>query len=222
VGSLGGRARSRPHDPDGQKSSDFHVRDANGWPLKLPGPHMAVEDLVPLIPATAYRPVTVKAHTYWCFTLAVRILGLGKVRIVVSFEHESLTGRSVVLVTNRVDWNAAKIISLYGQRWPTETFDQDARGQLGFNEYRMHSAEAIGKHWCLVFVAYSLLHLTCLPTVPDRTSGLIQTIGGACRQQRRALLQNLLVFVHDQLFHGTTAEDVLTLLFAKQRGMLPV
>jgi hypothetical protein len=143
------------------ETASFHVWDTNGWPLKLPGPHMAVEDLVPLIPATAYRPVTVKAHTYWCFTLAVRIPGLGKVRIVVSFEHESLTGRSVVLVTNRVDWSAAKIISLYWQRWPTETFYQDGKGHLGFNEYRMRSAEAIGKHWCLVFVAYSLLHLTC-------------------------------------------------------------
>jgi hypothetical protein len=96
------------------------VRDANGWPLKLPGPHLAVEDLVPLIPTNAYRPVTVGAHTYGCFTLAVRIPGLGKVRIVVSFEHESLTGRAVVLVTNRVDWSAAKTISMYWQRWPTE------------------------------------------------------------------------------------------------------
>ena len=132
---------------------------------------------MPLIPAQAYRPVTVREHTYWCFTLAVRIPGLGKVRIVVSFEHESMTGRSVVLVTNRVDWSAAKIIDLYLQRWPTETFYQDSKGQLGFNEYRMRSAEAIGKHWCLVFVAYSLLHLTCLPARPDRTQSLIQTIG---------------------------------------------
>ena len=42
-----------------------------------------------------------------------------------------------------------------------ETFYQDSKGQLGFNAYRMRSTEAMGKHWCLVFVAYSLLHLTC-------------------------------------------------------------
>ena len=114
-----------------------------------------------------------------------------------------------MLVTNRVDWNAAKIISLYLQRWPTETFYQDSKGQLGFNAYRMRSAEAIGKHWCLVFVAYSLLHLTCLPAVPDRTKGLIQTIGDACRQQGRALLQKLLLFVHEQLSHGATADQSL-------------
>jgi hypothetical protein len=204
------------------ETASFHVRDANGWPLKLPGPHIAVEDLVPLIPTNAYRPVTVGAHTYWCFTLAVRIPGLGKVRIVVSFEPESLTGRSVVLVTNRVDWSAAKTISMYLQRWPTETFYQDSKGHLGFNDYRMRSTAAIGKHWCVVFVAYSLLHLTCLPTVPDRTKGLIHTIGDACRQQGRALLQKLVVFVHEQLSHGTTADHVFAQLFAKQRGRVLV
>jgi hypothetical protein len=179
-----------------------------------------VAELVPLIPAKAYRPVSVGAHTYWCFTLPVRIPGLGKVRLVVSFEQESLTGRYVVLVTTRVDWSAAKIISLYAQRWPTETFYQDGQGHLGCNEYRMRSAEAIGKHWCLVFVAYALLHLTCLPAGPGRTWGLIQTIGDACRQQGRALLQKLLVFVHDQLSQGVPMDQVVTQLFAKQRGLV--
>jgi hypothetical protein len=201
------------------ETASFLLRDANGWTLKLPGPHIAVEELVPLIPANAYRPVKVGEHTYWCFTLPVRIPGLGKVRLVVSFEQESLTGRSVVLVTNRADWSTAKIISWYSQRWPTETFYQDGKGHLGFNEYRMRSAEAIGKHWCLVFVASSLLHLTCLPAGPDRTKGLIHTMGDACRQQGRALLQKLLVFVHDQLSHGAAIDGVFDQLFAKQRSM---
>jgi hypothetical protein len=204
------------------ETASFQLRDVNGWAMKLPSPQIAVEDLVPLIPATAYRPIKVREQTYWCFTLGVRITGLGKVRVVVSFEDEALTGRSVVLVTNRVDWSAAKIIGLYLHRWPTETFYQDSKGHLGFNEYRMRSIEAIGKHWCLVFVAYSLLHLTCLPAVPDRTKGLIQTLGDACRQQGRALLQRLLVFVHDQLSHGATVDHLFGQLFAKQRGMVPV
>jgi hypothetical protein len=74
----------------------------------------------------------------------------------------------------------------------------------------------------LVFVAYSLLHLTCLPAVPGRTKGLIQTIGDACRQQGRALLQRLLVFVHDQLSHGAMVDHLFAQLFAKQRGMVSV
>jgi hypothetical protein len=86
----------------------------------------------------------------------------------------------------------------------------------------MQSAEAIGKHWCVVFGAYSLVHLTWLPTVLDRAQSLIQTMGEACRHQGRALLQQLLVFVHNQLSHGATADQVFTQLFAKQRGMVPV
>ena len=102
------------------ETASFHLRDANGWALKLPVPHIAVETLIPLIPANAYRPVKIRAHTYWCFTLGVRIPGLGQGRIVGSFEPEALTGRSVVLVSNRVDWSAAKIIDLYSHRWPME------------------------------------------------------------------------------------------------------
>jgi hypothetical protein len=121
-----------------------------------------------------------------------------------------------------VDWNAAKIMALYWHRWPTETFDQDGTGQLGFDAYRMRRTAAMGKHWCLVFVAYALLHLTCLPAVPDRTKGLMQTLGEACRQQGRALIQKLLLFVHDQLSHGTTADHVFAQLCVKQRGLVPV
>ena len=92
---------------------------------------------------------------------------------------------------------------------------------MGFNDYRLQSIEAMGTHGCLVFVAYSLLHLTCLHTGSDRTRGLIQTIGDACRQQGRALLQKLLSFVHDQLSQGVRFEQVFERLFAKQRGMVP-
>jgi hypothetical protein len=205
-----------------RETASWPLREANGWTLKLPGPHIAVEALGPRIPAQAYRPVNVTAQPSWCFTLAVRIPGRGKVRIVVRGEPESVTGRSVVLVTNRVDWRAGKIIGLSLPRWPTETFYPDRTGPLGFNDSRMRSAEAIGKHWCLVVVADALLHLTCLPAVPDRTKGLIHTMGDACRHQGRALRQKLLLFVHDQLSHGTTADQVFAQLFAKQRGMVPV
>ena len=57
---------------------------------------------------------------YWTFTLAVRLPGLGKVRLVVSFKSAELTGTYVVLVTNRVDGNAQRIMTLYLQRWPIE------------------------------------------------------------------------------------------------------
>src|SRR6266446_7830038 len=56
------------------ETHSFTLKDAAGNPLGLEGPQIAVEDLVPLIPPTAYRAVTVRDKTYWTFTLAVRLV----------------------------------------------------------------------------------------------------------------------------------------------------
>src|SRR3989442_1512862 len=195
----------------------FTLKDAVGNPLCLEGPQSAVEDLVPLIPPTAYRAVTVRDKPSWTFTLAVRLPGLGKMRLVVSFKSAEWTGTSVVLVTNRVDWDAPRIITMSLQRWPIETLYQYGKSHLGLNEYRMRHAEAIGKHWCLVFVAYSLLHLDCLPPSLMQGSLPIKTIGEACRQQAQALMQALILYVHERLQLGQRVEDLFASLFAKQQ-----
>jgi hypothetical protein len=199
------------------ETNSFVLKDAAGKAIRLEGPHIAVEDLVPLIPPTAYRGGTVGDTTYWTFTLAVRLPGLGKVRLVISFKSAELTGTYAVLVSNRVDWHAQRIITLYVQRWPIETFYQDSKGHLGLDTYRMRSTEAIGKHWCLVFVAYSLLHLDCLPPSPTKGSSPLKTIGEACRQQAQALIEALILYAHEQLQRGQQAVDIFATLFAKQQ-----
>ena len=202
------------------ETNSFVLKDADGNRIALDGPHIKVEALVPLIPATAYRAVTVGDKTYWTFTLAVRIPGLGKVRLVISFENAELTGTYAVLVTNRADWTAQRIIATYLQRWPIETFYQDGKEHLGLDEYRMRDAEAIQKHWCLVFVAYSLLHLDCLPPSPTKSCLPIKTIGEACRQQTQALIEALILQAHERLQQGQQAKDVFAQLFAKQQVIL--
>jgi SRSO17 transposase len=199
------------------ETNSFVLKNADGKRIPLDGPHISVEDLVPLIPATAYRAVTVGETTYWTFTLAVRIPSLGKVRLVISFEKADLTGTYAVLVTNRVDWTALRVIATYLLRWPIETFYQDGKEHLGLDEYRMRDAEAIQKHWCLVFVAYSLLHLDCLPPSPTKGRLPIKTIGEACRQQAQALIETLILQTHERLQQGQPAHEVLALLFAKQQ-----
>lgn len=202
------------------ETNSFVLKDAAGKRIPLAGPHLSVEDLVPLIPATAYRAVTVGDKLYWTFTLAVRIPGLGKVRLVISFENADLTGTYAVLVTNRADWTAQRIIATYLQRWPIETFYQDGKEHLGLDEYRMRDAEAIKKHWCLVFVAYSLLHLDCLPPSPIKGHLPLKTIGEACRQQAQALIEALILQTHERLQLGQKAKDVFAHLFAKQQAIV--
>jgi hypothetical protein len=198
------------------ETASFGRKDAAGRPIASAGPHIQVQDLVPQIPRPAYRAVTLGEQTYWCFTLAVRLPRLGKVRLVISFATADLTGSYAVLVTNRVDWSAAKILAAYLQRWPVETFYQDGKAHLGLAEYRMRSAEAIGKHWCLVFVAYSFLHLDCLPPSPGKGRLPVKTIGEACRHQAQALLQALILAAYDLLQQGQRVTEVFATLFAKQ------
>src|SRR5919197_5120385 len=119
------------------ETHSFVLKDAAGQPISLAGPHSAVADLVPLIPPTAYQEVTVGHTTYWTFTLAVRLPGLGKVRLVISFKSVELTGTYGVLVTNRVDWDAPRIIPLPVQRWPIATFYQDGKTHRGLDAYRL-------------------------------------------------------------------------------------
>jgi hypothetical protein len=202
------------------ETNSFVLKEATGTPMRLEGPHIAVAELGPRIPPTAYREVTVGDKTSWTFTLAVRLPGLGKVRLVVSFKNAELTGTYVVLVSNRVDWNAQRIITLYVPRWPIATFYQDGTGHLGLDEYRMRNAEAMQKHWCLVFVAYSFLHLDCLPASPIKGSSPLKTIGEACRQQAQALMQALILYAHEQLQRGQQAAALFASLFAKQQPVL--
>ena len=202
------------------ETNSFVLKDAVGERISFTGPHIKVEDLVPHIPASAYRAVTVGEQTYWCFSMTARLPSLGKVRLVISFANAELTGTSVVLVSNRLDWSAQKIIATYLLRWPVETFYQDGKSYLGLNEYRMRSAEAgapwAKNHWCLVFVAYSFLHLACLPPALMKASLPVKTIGEACRQQAQALIEGLILYAHDQLQRCQQVKELFARLFAKQ------
>ncbi len=53
------------------ETNSFVLKDAEGQRIHLDGPHIGVEDLVPLIPATAYKAVTVDDTTYWTFDRAL-------------------------------------------------------------------------------------------------------------------------------------------------------
>jgi len=198
------------------ETNSFVLRDAEDQPISFPKPHIAVQDLIPLIPASAFGEIKVGDQTYWTFTFTARIPSLGKVRLVISYQNAARTGTYVVLITNRLDWNAQQIIATYLLRWPIETFYQDGKGHLGLDEYQMRNAEAIGKHWCLVFVAYSILHLDCLSPLLEKTSLPIKSIGQACRQQAQALIQQLIWFTHQRLEQGEEMKDIFEYLFSKQ------
>ncbi|MCL4504943.1 MAG: hypothetical protein M1434_15185 [Chloroflexi bacterium] len=203
------------------ESYSFTLNDEHGQAMRLAGPAIQVEDLAPLIPHSALHPIEIADTTYWTFTFTLRIASLGKVRLVISFATADLTGAYVVLVTNRCDWAAQRIIATYLRRWPIETFYQDSKHarRLGLDDYRMRSAEAFQKHWRLVFVAYSLLHLDCLRATDTKALTPDKTIGEACRQQAQALIEALILYAHVRLSSGVDILVLLSDLFAAQQPL---
>ncbi|MCP4610929.1 MAG: transposase [Planctomycetes bacterium] len=198
-------------------TNNLRILDEAGERIQFEKPKIKLKDLIPLIPPSAFKPVEVGDRTYYCFSKNVHIPSLGKVRLVISFDNPDLKDTCAVLVTNHLSWNAKKIIETYLLRWPIETFYQDTKQQLGLNQYRMRKAKAIQKHWCLVFVAYSFLHLHCLPVSPrHQVHKPLKTIGQIVRQQTRQLIETLLLHTHQLLDQGIDVSQVFTQLFAKQ------
>jgi len=202
-------------------TNSFVLKDADGQPILFEKSKIQVKDLIPFIPATAFKPVVVDGNTYYYFSKNVRLSSLGKVRLVISFDNPECKGTCVVLVTNCLSWSAQKIIATYLLRWPIETFYQDIKQHLGLDDYRMRDMKAIQKHWSLVFVAYSFLHLDCLPNSNGQKSTFpSKSLGQAVRQQGRFVIEALILHAHRLISQGQSAHDVFASIFAKQRCSL--
>jgi len=202
----------------GIETQSFVLRDAERQRVSFPKSTVTLEKMIPLIPRPAYRPVKVGERKYWCFTITARIPSLGQVRLVVSYDNEALQGTAVVLATNRTDWDSKRILSTYLWRWPIETFYQDGKQLLGLDTYRMRDGQAIQKHWSLVFLAHGFLHLESLRSSTKKGHKLPgKSIGQVCREQAQALVEKLLLYVHEQLTLGEEAATLFARLFAKQQ-----
>ena len=55
------------------ETNSFVLRNQAGQPISFSEPLIAVEDLVKLIPQSAFTPITLDAQTYYPFTFTVRI-----------------------------------------------------------------------------------------------------------------------------------------------------
>ena len=191
------------------------VYDSEGELIQFEKKEIKVEDLIPLIPKSAFHPRKINGIVYWGFSTTGVIPSIGKVRLVISFSNAKLEGSYGIRVTNRIDWEAKRIITGYLERWPIETFYQDSKQYLGVGEYQMRKMLAIQNHGYLVFLSYSLLHLDIMNSSLEKGKNRLQTIGEACRQQSQALVKSLVLWVHRQLSKGIRMETIMDTLYPK-------
>lgn len=140
---------------------------------------------------------------------------LGRVRIVIIWNHRRAATPCKVLVTNRTNWEVNRILEVYRDRWTgTETFHRDGKQELGMGDCQLRDGEGQTRHMYLVMLAYSLL-VRELKHERARAwaSRRLKTIGEACHAMIHESLRATLNWVMDQSAkQGKRPEKVFKLL----------
>jgi hypothetical protein len=176
-----------------------------------------LQDYLKTIPPSAYRPTPVHGHLYWAFTkvLALKSLRSRRIRLVASFDNADLKGDPCLLGTNRKDWERTHILFPYSDRWPTETFNEDVKGHLGFEDYPLHKLRGIRRHWYLGFVAYSLLGDQGHPGRSRHgVRAPFESTGQRCQAVVRELLGDWVDWIALRLEEGVPAATITQMLLA--------
>ena len=177
-------------------------------------------EFVKTIPSSAYREIEIKQRNgeykkYWTFTKVVQLKKLGKKRIVISYNNKELKGEPKLLVANRKDWEAKKIVQAFSWRWTIEPCHRDAKQHLGLEDCQLRSPKGIKRHWYLVFLAHTLLSQCVKQSIlVKRAKSQLNTIGERCRQASHELLRSLVYWVQKELTVNSSPEVVFQLLVA--------
>lgn len=124
-----------------------------------------------------------------------------KVRIVILWRYRNDAEPCKILVTNRITWEASRIVRAYRHRWTgAETFHRDGKQQLGLGDCQLRDVQGQTRHMYLVMLAYSLL-MSQLRQGRAREWALhrLTTIGEACRAMLRENLRTTLAWVIEQV-----------------------
>ena len=164
------------------------------------------------IPSEDRKRVRLGDRKQWYFTKTMRLPKLGhRVRLVILWNRKN--GRDAVkfLVTNRVQWEIHRILSVYRQRWTgTETFHRDGKQHLGMGDCQLRSGEGQTRHLYLVMLAHSLLMARMHQgRARDWAHTVLTTIGEACQEVARETLGKTVDWVFEQAHTGWTKQRVV-------------
>jgi hypothetical protein len=154
------------------------------------------------IPPENRKPVTVDGVKQWYLTVCVKMPNIDhKVRVVILWRYKNDAEPRKILVTNKIHWNADRIVATYRGRWTgTETFHRDGKQELGLGDCQLRDGVGQTRHTYCVFLAYSLLMQNLDKTnLSGRSSSRVSTIGESCRALLKESLRNLICWIVEEL-----------------------
>ena len=166
------------------------------------GTELKASDLAAEIPAASRKPVWLEGKRQWYFTKTIHLPDVTHpVRLVILWKRKNGKRAIKMLVTNRIQWEILRILSVYRKRWTgTETFHRDGKQHLGMGDCQLRHGEGQTRHMYLVMVAHSLLMSEMQQSrVSEWAHRILTTIGEACRAITRETLWKTIRWVIDRI-----------------------
>jgi len=166
------------------------------------GKEMSAVEFAHTIPPADRKPVTVDGDKQWYLSVCVKMPNLShKVRVVILWRYKNDAEPRKILVTNKIHWNAERIIETYRGRWTgTETFHRDGKQELGLGDCQLRDGDGQTRHTYCVFLAYSLLVRELDKTsVSGWASVRLTTIGESCRALLRESIRTMVGWIVNEV-----------------------
>ena len=165
--------------------------------LDYKGRQVKASELAQSIAPHVRKPMQHGDRKQWYFTCTVRIPDVHhKIRILIIWQNQADAQPRIILVTNRIQWEAGRIVRAYRHRWTgTETFHRDGKQQLGMGDCQLRDGQGQTRHMHLVMVAYSLLMKQLRQGhAYEWAYQKLTTIGEACRAMLKETLRTTLTW----------------------------
>lgn len=179
---------------------------------------MALSEWVKTIPGEKFMRMEIGDKTFWTYVKSLRMSGQGKVLIVALYNNKRLEGNPNFIAASCLTWEAKKIITTYAKRWTIDAFYRDVKQNLGLEEYELRSMKGIRRHWCLVFLAYTLLQLNLYDGSLIRwLKTNLKTVGDRCRLAMAEALKSFILWVIKQRERIKDLDELVWRVFASQQ-----
>lgn len=182
--------------------------------LDYKGRQLKAAELAKSIAPALRKPMQHGDRKQWYFTCTLRIPDVNhKVRLLIIWQNQTDEQARIILVTNRLQWEASRIVRAYRHRWTgTETFHRDGKQQLGMGDCQLRDGQGQTRHMYLVMVAYSLLMKQLRQGhAYDWAYQQLTTIGEACRAMLRETLRTTMTWAINHVKeYGWSTERVMT------------
>jgi hypothetical protein len=165
--------------------------------LEYRGRLLKASELAGSIAPALRKALVIGERKQWYFTCTLRIPEVKhKVRILILWQRQEDEQARIILITNRIQWEAGRIVRAYRHRWTgTETFHRDGKQQLGMGDCQLRGGEGQTRHMYLVMLAYSLLMKQLRQgRAYEWAFQKLTTIGEACRAMLRETLRTTLTW----------------------------